>query len=436
MKILHVATYDFAGGAARAAYRIHCSLYNNGVDSEMRVLNRDTDNDRVKGNSSLSITSHLIQTLQKRWRRFARRTWSTTNPILHTFGEISAGVVNELNESDADILNLHWVSNLLSIKDIGRLNKPIVWTMHDMWPFCGGEHYEPDNISARFRQGYRMDNRPIGEHGPDLNRKTWEAKQRAWKRQHFTLVSPSKWLANCAHESFLFAQFPAHVIPNPLETHHLWRPISRDVVRIGLGLPQQKKLVLMGADGGITDPRKGGDLLRDIVSRITASQTGNVELLIFGQEKSSNKDTWPCPVHWLGAIQDDRLLAQIYSAADIMVVPSRQDNLPNTALEAQACGTPVAAFNIGGLADIVIHRETGWLAKPFDTKDLAEGILWILENEKRHAALLASARKHAVARYSQPVVAEKYIELYNNILNKGEDMPCRKLNHKGGLVFI
>lgn len=418
MKILHVSTGDSGGGAARAAFRIHCALVKSGIDSRMRVLHRGTNDERVIGCAHQPITSRLAQKIRTRWLKYTRRGWSTENPILHTFGEISAGLVDEINASEADLLNLHWISGMLSVNDIGRLEKPIVWRFADMWAFCGGEHYEWETADARFKNGYRSDNRPAGERGPDLNRQTWEAKRRAWARQNFTVVCTTRWLANCARQSVLFGNVPIHIIPNALDTANTWRPIPKDAARVVLNLPQDKKLVLMGADGGLANPYKGGELLREAVARVAAQRPSDVELIIYGQSKPTNADSWPCPVHWLGLVRDDRVLAQAYSAADLMVVPSRQEAFGQTASEAQACGTPVVTFDNSGPADIVIHRETGWQAKAFDTADLAKGILWVLEDSNRWKALSLAARVKAVERYSEPVVAAKYAELYRNVLNR------------------
>ena len=415
LKILHLCTHDGNGGAARAAHRIHQALVASGFNSRMRVLYKFTDDPRVKGGvPPRSIAARMYSKAQDRILTRVRKGWTTDNPILHTFGESGTGLLNELNASDFDILNLHWVAGMLSVVDIGRITKPIVWTLHDMWAFCGGEHYAPDHESARFRLGYLANNRPAGENGPDLNRQTWEAKRRAWAQRQFTIVAPSRWIAGCARQSVLLADAETHVIPYPLEMVHFWRPIPRDAARTALGLPLTKKLILMGADGGVADPRKGGDLLRDAITRIVALQGGDLELIIYGQREPAVYDRWPCPVHWLGVVRDDRMLVLAYSAADVMVVPSRQDNLPNTALEAQACGTPVVAFDIGGLTDIVVHRETGWLAKAFDTTELAAGILWVLGEHERLAALSKKARDLAIRRLAPEHVSAQYMKVYEN----------------------
>ncbi len=416
MKIVHVSIRDSEEGASRAAYRIHRAQVEAGLDSRMRVLVSGTGDDRVISGSCCSLSTTLVRALQRRTRAFSQRGWQTDNPVLHTFGEDAIGLIDELNLSDVDIVNLHWISGLLSVAEVGRIRKPIVWTFHDMWPFCGGEHYAPNDSSARFRKGYQTVNRPPGERGPDLNRKTWESKKKAWSRQKFNIVCPSHWLADCAQQSVLFADADVCVIPHPLETESLWRPVPRDAARRELDLPADKKLILMGAPGGTTDPRKGGDLLNGAVHQLAASQLDDVELVIYGQTRPVNSHEWPCRVHWLGEVRDDRVLSQAYSAADVMVVPSRQEAFGQTASEAQACGTPVVAFGIGGLPDIVEHQVTGYLARPFEVSDLSDGISWVLNNEERRCELAAAARASSLRKFAEPLAAEAYTELYKKVL--------------------
>jgi glycosyltransferase involved in cell wall biosynthesis len=417
LKTLHISTCDASGGAARASYRLHRALLKHGVDSRMRVIQKQTDDVRVA--SGVPHRGLLSRTFEKfkqvRWKH-ALKEWHTDIPVLHSFGYTGVGLLDELNASDADVLNLHWTAEMLSITDIGRLRKPLVWTMHDMWPFCGAEHYASDDALARFRQGYNAINRPRSERGQDLNRIAWESKRKAWLRQRFTLVSPSHWLADCARQSFLFADMAVHVIPNPLDTETLWRPVPGAAARIALGLPMDQKLVLMSAQGGVADPRKGGAMLHETMVRVKSLYHGGIEILVCGQACPEQESTWPCPVHWLGKVTDDRLLVLINAAADVAVIPSLQDNLPNTAVEAQACGIPVAAFAVGGLRDIVTHRLTGWLAADCDPALLAEGIVWLLKDPVRRAAVSAAARQQAVERFSEQVVARQYADLYRQVL--------------------
>jgi glycosyltransferase involved in cell wall biosynthesis len=412
MKILHLSTDDFSGGASRAAYRLHTALLQHGIDSTMRVLSHQTANDKVvAGRAPRTFIEKVKGRIHKKIRQFTERHWKTDNLIMHSFGLESAGIVDEINRCDADVVNLHWIVNLLSIEDIGNIRKPIVWTLHDMWAFCGGEHVADDDKASRFRVGYLPDNRPAGESGPDLNRQAWESKKKCWVDQTFNIVTPGHWMAGCVKDSVLFREASITVLPNPIEMEHLWRPLPKDFARRVLGLDQNKKYVLSGSAGGMPH-LKGEDLLKHAMARVVASQSDNIELLIFGQYQPVIPHGWPCKVHWLGPVRDDHVMTLIYSAADVMVVPSRVDNLPNTAIEAHACGVPVAAFNIGGLPDIVDHQQSGWLAPAFDTDKLAEGILWILHDQGKWDQLSTHARKIALEKFSPKVVIQQYMKVY------------------------
>ncbi len=414
MKILQVSTEDNSGGASRSAYRLQQALLQENIDSSMRVLTHQTANSRVvAGRAARTLNQKIKDKLAQQWWDFSTRKWHTDNPILHSFGRVTAGLAAELNQSSADVLNLHWIPKLLSIEDIGQLRKPIVWTLHDMWPFCGGEHYAPDNQIARFRLGYLLDNRPATERGPDLNRLAWEAKRLAWQSQRFAFVCPSNWMANCVRESALFCDEPVttHVVPNPLDTDQLWRPIDKNFARRQLGLDPSRKYLLAGSAGGMSK-NKGEDLLPDLMAHLQTQSTEPIELIVFGRYSAASHEHWGCKVHWMGPVHDDAVMATIYAAADVMIVPSRQDNLPNTAVEAMACGTPVAAFNLGGLPDIVDHARTGWLAKPEDLIDLSQGLVWLLSEPQRLNEISRAARESAVKKFSPKEVVRQYVAVY------------------------
>ena len=416
MRILHVNYYDLYGGAARAAYRIHRSLAGSGVDSHMRVMHRISDDVSVQ-NGPPEGCGPISRRIRNLLAQLPLRGFQTANPIIHSAAWPDTGLCRELNASPADVLNLHWLgTGTLSIEEIGQINKPLVWTLHDMWAFCGAEHYANDTPDSRFRIGYQRDNCPADEHTKDLNRQTWLRKRRHWRRP-MHIVCPSHWLANCARESTLFQGWPVEVIPNPLDLA-IWRPIPKAMARTALGLDLHARLVLIGALNVLSDPRKGTDLVLKALTHLAAGSDTPDALLVFGQSAVAGQLNLPAPTHFLGRLHDDISLVLAYSAADVFVVPSRQDNLPNTAVESLACGTPVVAFDIGGLPDMVTHRENGWLARPFDTEDLAQGIAWVRNNERRRATLSLMARRTAEAQFDEAVVAEKYRTLYNKILER------------------
>ena len=410
MKILAINLSDIQGGAARAAYRIHQCLRQQGIDSSMLV------------NVALS-GDWTVQGPTVKWDKFATRfrphagamAWRllrTSNLSLHSPAILPSYWPDRLNKSDADVVHLHWIcGEMLSISDIGRLRKPLVWTLHDMWAFCGAEHYTED---FRWRDGYRKSNRPDYEHGFDLNCWTWERKRKYWRRP-MHIVTPSNWLADCVRESALMSDWTVSVVPYFIDSN-VWQPVDKMVARKILGLPQDAPLLLFGAMGGISDPRKGFDLLQNALDHLRGEFRG-MELVIFGQLTPKFPLDLGFPTHYMGHLYDDISLSLLYSAADAYVLPSRQDNLPNTGIEAHACGTPVIGFNIGGVPDIVSHLKTGYVAKAFDPVDLAEGIRWVLTDLARNLQLRKSARIRACSEWSSDVVTKGYYQAYSSAIS-------------------
>ena len=408
MRPLLLSQSDSSGGAARASFRLHQALLSCGIDSRMQVGVRNTDDITI--DCPIGELRKLASKVRPRLGSLLMRLQRTPNTSLHSPNYFNSGLVKNLNQADADVLNLHWVNNeFLSIEDIGSLQKPVVLTLHDMWAFCGAEHYASDDENARWRKGYSVKNRLDGYAGIDIDRWVWRRKSKAWQRP-MHIVTPSRWLADCARASTLMRDWPIHVIPNPIDTRQ-YQPWSKKLAREILGLPQAAKLVMFGAMGGSADPRKGWDLLQEALLTI-ADKVTEIECIIFGQSTPQNSPNLRLPLHWMGHVHDDATLSLLYSAADVMVVPSRQENLPQSATEAQSCGCPVVAFNCTGLPDVVEHKKTGYLAKAYDVRDLANGILWVLGNEKRYLTLSKAARQRSVALWSQEIVAKKYLEVY------------------------
>lgn len=415
MRVTHVNYSDSSGGAARAAYRIHRSLLAAGVDSSMRVLDRRSNDPTVHDGQPLGNMA-LSRRVQRRLAGMQLSRFNTDNPILHSQAWPASGLGDELNIGSSDIINLHWLGfGTLSIEEIGRLKRPVVWTLHDMWAFCGAEHLSRDAPDSRFRVGYSKENAPVTERHWDLNRLVWRRKQQSW-RNAMSVVCPSTWLANCARESKLMSGWPITTIPNPINLKR-WFPVDKQLARRFLGLPQDAQFILLGAEGGLSAPHKGADLGIEALNQLWGQGESSFRLLVFGQLRGSGYAHLRMPVDFLGPIRDDIRMVMAYCAADVFVAPSRQDTLPNTAVEAQACGTPVVAFDVGGLPEIVIHRESGWLAKAFDTSDLAAGIKWVLEDTVRHAKLSERAQRNASERFSEQTVARRYMDWYSQVLS-------------------
>ena len=406
MRVIHLSQSDMNGGAARAAYRIHHCLREAGVDSRMWVYQASTGDWTVE--VPANRWQRRLDALRRRLATQVTKRLTTGNPSIHSPALLNTHWVKSVNASDADLVHLHWVNyEMLSISDIGRINKPIVWTLHDMWAFCGAEHYTDD---VRWRDGYRRDNRPPYEAGFDLNRWTWWRKRKHWQRP-MHIVTPSQWLMHCARESILLRDWPVVEIAYPIDLE-TWAPTDQHLARTLLGLPHDIPLMLFGAIGGGRDPRKGFDLLLSALENLRDNKKlGDLELVVFGQKAPKSPPEIGFPIHYAGHLSDDLSLRILYNAADVMLVPSRQDNLPLTAIEAQACGVPVVCFGNSGLTSIVEHGSTGYVAQAFDTYDLAHGIKWVLE-KGRAKTLRSQSREAAIKKFSCQQVSNQYLKIY------------------------
>ena len=408
MKIIHLNNADNSGGAARAAYRIHNSLIEKALHSRMWVNHAKTGDWTVIGPTQRwekaikQMRSHLITPIL--------RTMQTQNNILHSPAILPSSWSKKINKSDADIAHLHWVGGeMASISDIGRITKPVVWTLHDMWAFCGAEHYSMDD---RWHDKYSRNNRLSNESGFDLNRWTWKRKLKHWKNP-YQIVAVSSWLADCAKNSVIMKDWPVTYIPNCLNTN-IWKPVDKIHARKLLGLPADVPIIAFGTYGANSSYYKGFDLLLESLKHLRET-TKDVELAIFGQLPPKKKPEFDFNINFMGHFNDDLSLRIFYSAVDMLIVPSRKEAFGQTASESLACGTPVVAFGATGLLDIVDHKVNGYLAEPFETEDLANGINFIL-NATNYKKLCDNARHKAVKEFDSSVVAKKYLELYSNIL--------------------
>jgi glycosyltransferase involved in cell wall biosynthesis len=408
MKVIHLNNADSSGGAARAAFRIHQSLLNKDLNSKMWVNFAKSGHWTVTGPEGnlkkgfAQIRRHLI--------RPALKVMKTKNNILHSPAILPSAWSKKINLSDADLVHLHWVgAEMASVADIGSIKKPLVWTLHDMWAFCGAEHISWDE---RWREGYTKINRPYNETGFDINRWTWKRKLKHWKKK-INIVTPSKWLAECAKNSVIMKNWPVSVIPNCLNTN-LWKPVEKILARKLLGLPQDVPIIAFGSLGANYEHHKGFDLLFEALKYLKDFNI-DLQIAIFGQHKPKYPIKLNFPVHYTGFFYDDISLRLLYSSIDILIVPSRKEAFGQIAMESMACSTPVVAFGTTGLLDIVDHKINGYLAKPFKSEDLANGIKYIL-NAPNYDELCHNARQKVVKEFDNEVIAKKYVELYNRVL--------------------
>lgn len=412
INIAIVSNTDEEGGADRAARRLHLCL-----EADDRILSKMYVNKAKSGDPSVIVpggkVSRLMKELKPRLGRLIDPLQTNKEQGKLSVSLIPSRWASYLNKTDSDIIHLHWPMNeMMSIKDISRIRKPILWTLHDMWAFSGSEHYTTEH---RYIEGYARNNRSKDETGLDLNRWTWKRKMRHWK-QPFHILAPSRWMAQCASESKMMQGWPVHVIPNPIDTS-FWKPEDKGFSRSLINLPQEKKLILFGSFGGTKDKRKGFDLLQKALLSLNIDNS-KLALVVLGPRDENEKAiSAKYETHYLGHFHDDLSIKIAYNAADLIILPSRQDNLPNMAIEGMSCGVPVAGFNVCGIPDIIEHKTNGWLAAPFEASDLAKGIEWILNDDMVEEKLSKQARVKALNSYSYSTVSEQFFSLYSNILS-------------------
>lgn len=399
---------DASGGAAKAAYRLHRSLLEADAEAWLHVAVEYLGGDKVCGpiryfDRGLAIVKPVLA-------QYLMRCQKTSNQILHSPAIFPTRRSKAINDSNADVVNLHWICReMMSIEDVGQITKPVVWTMHDSWAFCGAEHHPNGVFDRRYIEGYTRHNAQSGDGGVDINRWTWLRKQRSWKNKQFTIVAPSKWQTQCAQNSSLFKDHRAFTVPNPLPLE-IFQPLPKEVVRKALNLPLSAHIILFGAIDGSANPIKGYDLLHGALEILERDRNVDVLCVVVGGWKSDSS-TLRFPTRYIGPVSDDVVMALLYNAADVVVVPSRVESFGQVAAEAIACGTPVAAFASTGLLDVVEHEVTGFLASPFETDSLARGILWCLENSCT-PHIVAKCRQRAEELWSYPKVSKQYIDIY------------------------
>ena len=412
MNVLVVSNYDVKGGAARATYRLHKGLQSIGVDSQILVGYKFSDDKTVR----LMPTKfgENFKSLRPKLNRLPLKLYPKLGQVIFSPQWVPDSLAWEVAKINPDVINLHWVcEGYMQIETLAKFNKPMVWTLHDMWAFTGGCHYSES--CDRYIDACGACPQLHSTKDADISRWIWQRKAEAWKKLNLTLVSPSVWLAKCANSSSLFKDFRVEVIPNGIDIQ-MYKPINSQWAREILNLPKDKQIVLFGIAGGTSNRWKGFNLLVSALQSLSKSGWNDrIELLVFGSSQPENDVELGFKAHYLGNLADDISIATVYAAADVFVAPSVYDNLPNTVMEAAACGIPSVAFNIGGLPDMIEHCSNGYLAKPYETEDLARGIAWVLEDPDRHEKLCHNARMKVEAKFTLEVQAREYQKLYEEV---------------------
>ena len=413
MNLLILNTFENKGGAAIATYRLHRGLRSIGINSHLLVQDKKTDDYSVVG--PVTQWQKAFAMLRTHFESFAINLFCKRQKAIFSPAWLPERLASKVSKFNPDIVHLFWVtSGFFRIETLKKFKQPIVWTLHDMWPFTGGCHY--DNECGKFRQS--CGNCPVlhSERERDLSRRIWSRKKKAWEGVPIVVVATSHWLADMARASSLFRDQRIEVIPNGLDTE-IYKPMDKVTARAAYNLPQDKHLLLFSAFGATSDKRKGNQFLVQALEKMSQLGWGTkTELVVIGASRPENPPALGMKVHYMGLFHDEISQVLLYSAADVVVAPSMQENLSNTVMESLACGTPVVAFDIGGMPDMIDHQANGYLAKPFDPDDLAAGICWALEDGARHLSLSRRARQTVMERYELKAVSQRYLALYQSIL--------------------
>lgn len=415
MKVVIINTYERIGGAAVAAGRLVKALHRKNISVSMLVQDKQSVDDNVVSVSTNAVIriTNLFRFYSERFIIFLFNHLNRRNLFSVSIANVGQDISRHPSVINADIIHLHWINQgFLSLQDIRKLielGKPIVWTMHDMWPCTGICHHARD--CERYQEKCKSCFFLQSKSRRDLSTYVFNKKDQVYKNANITFVGCSEWLTQRAKKSKLLQSKSIISIPNTLDTT-IFYPQDKKKARLALGLPLDKKFLLFGALN-VTDERKGVYYLIEALKNICLE---NIELVVFGQIKEEIKSVLPVSVHPMGYLDEEKKIALLYNAVDLFVTSSLEENLPNTIMEAMACGTPCVGFNIGGIPEMIDHLLNGYVAKYKDVEDLSQGIEWVLNNNKDDN-LFEFCIKKVHSAYSEEIVTRNYISLYKQILN-------------------
>ena len=417
MRVLIINTSEKTGGAAVASLRLMDALNNNGVKAKMLVRDKETPRITVA-----SLPHRWLQQwnfLWERWCVFCHLHFSRRHLFEIDIANAGSDITSLPEFKEADIIQLAWINQgMLSLKSIGRIiaaGKPVVWTMHDIWPATGVCHYAR-GCTAFKAECHHCRLLPGGGSAKDLSHKVFLRKRQVYDRSGIHFVTCSHWLGAQARQSGLMKGLEVTPIPNPIDTN-VFRRGDKQQARQAVGLPADRRLILFVSQR-VTDERKGMAYFVEALKRLVADHPemkADSGVVILGGHSEELAGQLPLQAYPLGYVNDERQIVNVYNAADLFVLPSLEDNLPNTIMEAMACGVPCASFRVGGIPEEIDHLHNGYVAEYKDAGDLARGMHWIL-CEADYDALSRAAVGKVAANYSQRSVAMKYIEVYNQAL--------------------
>jgi glycosyltransferase involved in cell wall biosynthesis len=413
LSVVHLAQSDTEGGANKAAYRLHGNLRGIGLHSTFHVGRKHGQDPSVVpahwlgvGEFASDVVAYLNSTILK---LYPQRVRSAFSPACLSYGHLDRGLL-----AKADVICAHWIAGaFLNFRQLTPIDKPIVWRLSDIWPFSGGCHYPGD--CTRFELSCGSCPQLGSSSQDDLSRKGFAARERAFRDLDLTIAAPSRWIADLARRSRLFGSRRIEHIPTGVDLE-VFRPRDQLAARRKVGLPEVGPIALFGALGATEDPRKGYSHLIRTIENLAMAGRRHMTLVVFGgSTKGVSTSIAGFPVHHLGQIDSEDALAMVYSAADVLIAPFIEDNLPNVVLEAVACGTPVAGFSVGGIPDAINHQISGFLAPVGNADELARGVSFLLDRAA-DAEIRSAARGVAAKHFDIIACARRYRTLFEELV--------------------
>lgn len=419
MKVLLINTSETAGGAAIAASRLCDTLNRHGVQAKLLVRDKQSDRPTTCQVPTGGLHSLRLQAafLWERFRIWMANGFHRQGLFAVDLGVGGASIVDTPAFREADIIHLHWVNQgFLSLAELRRIlqsGKPIVWTLHDLWPATAICHYpgQCPHFHTHCHDCPQLQ-RPSAH---DLSWRVFDQKAATYAEGRITFVGCSRWIAGQARQSRLLGASGITSIPNTYD-HHIFCPGDRDQARQRFALPRRLRLLLFVCQK-VTDPRKGLDhLFAALRSQRLHAWQGRLALVVVGQMAEEIAERIPLPVHTLDYLSDPADMAELYRAVDLFVTPSLEDNLPNTLMEALACGTPCVGFDVGGIPEMIDHGHNGYVARYRDADDLARGIDQVL-SDPHYDQLATNAAQKATTTWNEDTITDAYTALYTRLVN-------------------
>jgi len=388
MKIAFVSYSDFNGGEKKTFYKIF-NLLKKKNRSLLIVREKSINDKRI-----ILFGNKYLNKLRNVFMHYLSRVIGLKD---FSFNLLPSNMGVYLNSLDVDLINLHWINGeTISINDIEKINKPLVITLHDMWFFSGGYNYVNENEYFKKKKKF-------------LDEFIYNKKKKIFNNKKIYFISPSKWMNNCLKKNIFLQKKKSVIIPYP--TENIFRPLDINECRDKFKFKRDEVLCVFSAASLLDNERKGFDLLLEslklinnfkfkviVISKSKIFYPNKHEMIYFHNYKNNNK-----------------IYNELLNCANFFVIPSRQDNLPNVALEALSCGKPIVSYNVGGLRELVDHKNNGYLAKSFDVKDFARGINFMIKNHKKFNSNII--RNKFMKKINQNLVENKYNNFFKKILN-------------------